>query len=466
MAANSGAYYEGLQYASQGVEPVNFGELSMGFAKIVEDKRLEEKRDREKKEDFQMEMTKLFGEEIYSAFDGTGLADADILASKIKDSIVGRANVVNSLYENGKLTRSQVMQEMVKLNAQSTKYATAISSISDTLKKQEELGAELSESSKFMLNRIDDLMKNAVPVVDASGKFSLLSKDGDVLTSNPFDELQKLLDVRKRYDTESIINSVVAARGQEQIIRDGQVIKKPRDIGESDEKAFTDIVNSLDDEDMFDIVERIDLRDADGNRLKASIDNKSVFKITNREELKGKIVEYLKESAQAKINSLESVDEVAGENVQSQRRRDAIALGKLKTEEESFAVNKTTEGLMKGVDFLKPVTLNTLPVTETPTSNINMERYTINDDGQYVVDVAYYTLEDRGITQSPDRVLKRESIVLTDLSDINSVRVRSKLPPLESLPVNPNATNLVGQNLRQIGPQIPQGMPAAKPKLY
>lgn len=430
MAANSGAYYEGLQYASQGVEPVKFGELSMGFAKIVEDKRLEEKRDREKKEDFQMEMTKLFGEEIYSAFDGTGLADVDILGSKIKDSFVARANVVNSLYENGKLTRSQVMQEMVKIKAQSSKYSIVISSISDTLKKQEELGGELSESSKFMLNRIDDLMKNAVPVVDASGKFSLLSKDGDVITKNPFDELQKLLDVRKRYDTDSIINSVVAARGQEQIIRGDKVIKKPRDIGESDQKAFKDIVTSLDDEDMYDIVERIDLRDAEGNRIKASIDNKSVFKITNREELEGKVVDYLKESAQAKINNLESIDEVAGESVQSQRRRDAAALGRIKAEDAPVKVDRA-EG---GYDIIaNPKIINSIKTSKPSGSDITVYGYGLNEKGQHVVRVEYDSVEEK--YGEIFEIKKSETLVLGDLESINRVRILyGNLPPITKLP--------------------------------
>lgn len=424
MAANSGAYYEGLQYASQGVEPVKFGELSMGFAKIVEDKRLEEKRDREKKEGFQMEMTKLFGEEIYSAFDGTGLADADIVNAKIKDSIVARANVVNSLYENGKLTNAQMMQEMVKLNAQSSKYASFAGSISDKVKELQDLGGDASEYSRLMLDRLDELMREATPVMDSSGNLSFLSKDGEVINNNPFNELQKLLDVRKRYDTESIINSVVAARGQEQIIRGGQVIKKPRDIGEGDEKAFINVVNSLDDADMFDIAERAGVR--------VDRDQKYVFNITNKEEVRSGIVKYLKESAQAKINNLESIDEVAGESVQSQRRRDAAALGRIKAEDAPVKVDRADGGY----DIIaNPKTINSIKTSKPSGSDVTVSGYGLNEKGQHVVRVEYDSVEAIENTMDSAKLKQSETLVLDDLESINRVRVLyGNLPAITELP--------------------------------
>lgn len=432
MAANSGAYYEGLQYASQGVEPVKFGEIAMGFAKIVEDKRLEEKRDREKKEDFQMEMTKLFGEEIYSAFDGTGLADTDIVNSKIKDSIIARANVINSLYENGKLTNAQMMQEMVKLNAQSSKYASFAGSISDKVKEFNKLGGDASEYSRLMLDRLDELMKDATPVMDSSGNLSFLSKDGDVINKNPFNELQSLLDVRKRYDTESIINSVVAARGQEQIIRGGQVIKKPRDIGEADEKAFLNVVNSLDDADMFDIAQRA------GVEVKR--DPNSVFKITNREEVKSGLVNYMKESSQAKINSLESVDEVAATEINSKLQRDYMAAKKFADDQQKSIVNLVGE---KDEDqemqvFPKQgesVLVKSLIVDNKALPNASIGKYVVDKNGVHKATVSYNTVidvpSDVGLEVIKKEVLVTEDITLKDPGAINQIRTQFGLDPIK-----------------------------------
>jgi hypothetical protein len=448
MAANSGAYYEGLQYASQGVQPVNFGELSMGFAKIVEDKRLEEKRDKEKREATQMEMTRLFGEEIYSSFDGTGLADIDIVNSKIKDSIVARANVINSMYEKGELTNPQMMQEMVKLNAQSSKYASFANSISTKVEEIQKLGGNASEYTTLMLERIDNLMKNASPVMDSSGNLSFLTKDGDQIVSNPFNELQKLLDVREKYDTDSIINSVLRSRGKEKVIEGGVVVEKLSDLNENDEKAFRDVVSTLDDADKFDIAMRA--MKAGG---KVDRDPNSVFKILNTKEVEDTIVNYMKETAQGRIDQVKTVDEVAGFSIESQRKRDAIAASRVKEDKVTVIENESN-----GYDVIgKPVAINTIKVSGKPVSDIIVTGYSVDQQGRNIVEVEYNEIKEIGIESV--KVPRTERVPVDDLSTLNKVRVLyGKLEPVKSMPPQPEV-----QNAAQpfIGPQQP-----AKPKAY
>jgi hypothetical protein len=449
MAANSGAYYEGLQYASQGVQPVNFGELSMGFAKIVEDKRLEEKRDKEKREATQMEMTRLFGEEIYSSFDGTGLADIDIVNSKIKDSIVARANVINSMYEKGELTNPQMMQEMVKLNAQSSKYASFANSISTKVEEIQKLGGNASEYTTLMLERIDNLMKNASPVMDSSGNLSFLTKDGDQIVSNPFNELQKLLDVREKYDTDSIINSVLRSRGKEKVIEGGVVVEKLSDLNENDEKAFRDVVSTLDDADKFDIAMRA--MKAGG---KVDRDPNSVFKILNTKEVEDTIVNYMKETAQGRIDQVKTVDEVAGFSIESQRKRDAIAASRVKEDKVTVIENESN-----GYDVIgKPVAINTIKVSGNPVSDIIVTGYSVDQQGRNIVEVEYNEIEEIGLESV--KVPRTERVPVDDLSTLNKVRVLyGKLEPVKSMPPQPEV-----QNAAQpfIGPQ----QQPAKPKAY
>lgn len=435
MAANSGAYYEGLQYASQGVQPVNFGELSMGFAKIMEDKRLEEKRDREKREATQMEMTRLFGEEIYSPFDGTGLADTDIVSAKIKDSIVARANVINSMYEKGELTNPQMMQEMVKLNAQSKKYAAFVSGIETKIGEIQKLGGNASEYTTLMLENVDNLMKNATPVMDASGNLSFLTKDGDQIVSNPFNELERLLDVRQKYDVTPFIDNLLKTRGKERLIEGGAVVEKLTDINENDEKAFRDIVNTLDDADKFDIAQRAGIT--------VERDPNSVFKILNQEAVDKGIVDYMKETAQSKINQTKAVDEVAASQLSMQLNQDYRAAQKWAKENQGAIVNVVGE---KDEDqeiqvFPAPgqnVLVKSIIVDNNAIPTANIGRYVVDKDGNHKATISYVTTKEippeqgRG-TSTFKEVTTTEDITITDPGTINQIRTQFGLEPIKEV---------------------------------
>jgi hypothetical protein len=448
MAANSGAYYEGLQYASQGVQPVNFGELSMGFAKIMEDKRLEEKRDREKREATQMEMTRLFGEEIYSPFDGTGLADIDIVNAKIKDSIVARANVINSMYEKGELTNPQMMQEMVKLNAQSNKYASFANSISTKVEEIQKLGGNASEYTTLMLERIDDLMKNASPVMDDSGSLKFLTKDGDAVVSNPFNELERLLDVRQKYDTTPVIESLIRSRGKERVTEGGAVIEKLVDLNENDEKAIRNIVNTLDDADKFDIAMRA------GVEVKR--DPNSVFKILNQDEVDSGIVTYMKDLAKGRIDQTKTVDEVAGEQLSMQLRQDYRAGQKFANETKLTEVNakideETGEQIISAFPAPgKKISVNSLIVGGRGIAYPSIAYYSLDKDGVHRARISYETeievpseMGNRQVTKKKVDVV--EDVVLEDVININQVRTEFGLPPMEEVSTTPTPSGGAGK---------------------
>jgi len=435
MAANSGAYYEGLQYASQGVQPVNFGELSMGFAKIMEDKRLEEKRDREKREATQMEMTRLFGEEIYSAFDGTGLADIDIVNAKIKDSIVARANVINSMYDKGELTNPQMMQEMVKLNAQSNKYASFANSISTKVEEIQELGGNASEYTTLMLERIDDLMKNASPVMDNAGNLKFLTKDGDAVVSNPFNELERLLDVRQKYDTTPVIESIIKSRGKERVTEGGAVVEKLVDLNENDEKAIRDIVNTLDDADKFDIAMRA------GVEVKR--DPSSVFKILNQDEVDSGIVTYMKDLAKGRIDQMKTVDEVAGEQLSMQLNQDYRAAQKFAKENQGAVVNvvgdkEEDQEIQVFPAPGKNVLVKSIIVDNNAIPTANIGRYVVDKDGNHKATISYVTTKEvppeqgRGPSTLKE-VTTTEDITITDPGTINQIRTQFGLDPIKEV---------------------------------
>jgi hypothetical protein len=449
MAANSGAYYEGLQYASQGVKPVNFGELSMGFAKIVEDKRLEEKRDKEKREATQMEMTRLFGEEIFSAFDGTGLADTDIVNAKIKDSIIARANVINSMYEKGELTNPQMMQEMVKLNAQSKKYAAFANSISEKVEEIQKLGGNASEYTTLMLENIDNLMKNATPVMDASGNLSFLTKDGETMVSNPFNELDRLMDVRQKYDITPFIDNLLKTRGKERVVEGGAVVEKLTDINESDEKAFRDIVNTLDDADKFDIAQRAGIT--------VERDPNSVFKILNQEAVDQGIVDYMKETAQSKINQTKTVDEVAASQLSMQLNQDYRAAQKWAKENQGAIVNVV--GDKDGDQEIqvypapgKQVIVKSMVIDNKQLSSVNIGKYVKDKDGNHKVTISYKGLVpdenaplDFDNKNSMKEVIMTEDITLKDAGTINQVRTQFGMDPIKEVSTTPQAASGAGK---------------------
>jgi hypothetical protein len=396
MASNTGAYFEGMQYANKGVQPVNFGELSMGFAKIVEDKRAQEKQDRIRRENTQMEMQKLFGEEVYSAFDGTGLKDVDVVTAKIKDSIVARANVLNSMFEKGELTAPQMMQEMQKLNAQSKKISSFASSAA---KSFEEIQGNTNSSAatEYLVQRANQLFQEATPVMDSSGKISFLSKDGDVMTNNPVDQLDRLLQNRNKFDVDNLAETIVNTQGQiRKTYENGQVITSKGEVGESQIEYISNLVNSMDAEDLFDI--------ADQAGIEVEMDNASVFSIKNEDQVKAKVKKHLEDYTREKFKAKTSVDEVAGKQLSVQMQREYREAEKFKKQNEGAIVDIKEDGSVVAYPAQnKKINVTSLVIEGRPISAANIGSYSVSPEGEHQVTITYSSTEDLLSGMSPDK---------------------------------------------------------------
>lgn len=442
MASNTGAYFEGMQYANQGVQPVNFGEIATGFAKIVEDKRLEAKRDKERREETQMEMSKLYGEEIYSAFDGTGLKDVDVVTGKIKDSIVARANVLNSMFEKGSLTAPQMMQEMQKLNAQSKKIASFANSSAEKFNEIQN-NPNSSAATGVKIIRATQLFENATPIMDASGKFSFLSKDGDVVTNSPVDELERLLDNRDKVDVDGIAKTIIDTRGQlQKTYQDGKVIESKGSVGEGEKKYISNLVDSMDAEDIFDIADQAGFED-----VKAEIDPNHVFKIVNEDQVKQRVKEYLEEYTQEAFNAQTKVDEVAGKNMSLALQREYRAAEEYKRANEGAVVNlipSEEEGGKPTLQIYPPpnkkVVVDSLVTKTKSFSRGSIGSYTENPDGTHSATISYTTVievpDSTGIGMTKKEVQIVEDVELDTLESVNQIRTQFKMEPLKSLPLS------------------------------
>jgi hypothetical protein len=438
MASNTGAYFEGMKYANQGVKPINFGELSMGFAKIVEDKRAQEKEDRIRRENTQMEMQKLFGEEVYSAFDGTGLKDVDVVTGKIKDSIVARANVLNSMFEKGELTAPQMMQEMQKLNAQSKKISSFASSAAKSFEDIQN-NPNSSAATDHLIQRANQLFQEATPVMDSSGKISFLSKDGDVMTNNPVDQLDRLLQNRSSYDIDGLAENIVNTQGQiRKTYENGQVITSKGEVGESQIEYISDLVNAMDEEDLYDIAYQLGFT--------PEMDNNNVFKMVDEEGVKSKVKEELVNYTKQKFKSKEAVDEVAGKKISLELQKEYRAAEKYKQENEGAVVNVVgTEDGKEEIQVYPPagktVTVKSLVVGGKSLPAANIGNYVVDKDGKHKASISYQTvidIPDAGIGEPTQKeVLVTEVMELTDPATINQIRAQFKMEPIKevSLPI-------------------------------
>jgi hypothetical protein len=436
MASNTGAYFEGMKYANQGVQPVNFGEIATGFAKIIEDKRLEAKKDKERREATQMEMSKLYGEEIYSAFDGTGLKDVDVVTGKIKDSIVARANVLNSMFEKGTLTAPQMMQEMQKLNAQSKKIASFASSSADSFTKIQE-NANSSAATEFLAQRANQLFQEATPIMDANGKISFLSKDGDVMTNNPVDEMERLLQNRDKVDVDGIAKNIIETRGQlQKTYQDGKVIESKGSVGESEKTYISNLVDSMDAEDIFDI--------ADQAGVKVDMDPNSVFKIANEDEVKEGVKKYLEEYTQESFNAQTKIDEVAGKNMSLALQREYRAAEEYKKANEGAVVNVIAgEDEKERIEVYPPagkkIMVESLVTKGQSFSKGSIGNYTVDEDGNHTASISYTSTIDVpaevGKGTEKKTVTITEDVKLDTPAAINQVRTQFGMEPIKDVPL-------------------------------
>ena len=461
MAQNT-AQFEAMQYSQ--AAPVDFGKIAMGFAQVSENKRLEAEKKQKEKDDFQVKMDELYGETIYAPFDNTGLANIDITNQKIKDSIVAQSNIINKMFEEGKLSRPEVSRRMNLLKAQTSQYSNFINGISGAVEEYKKLGDNASASSRYIMDKANELFQNTAPGVDSESMLKFYTKDGETLQSTPFMELQSMLDIRASVNEKEIVNEIIGfEKNANKIFESGTVYNKFLETGKLQSEHKTLIsswTKTQDDKDLFDL--------ADKAGVEVKLEPGKLLSIQNRKEVEGKVNEYLESLTESSLNIRDYKDEVEGTKLtgmlaDDKRQIEALRLRQKELEgEPSFDVyenpslqdgegfqvvprqNKQPSIIGLTQDSLKKLGAETGLLGAIPEATISYyEEYgknsyvTIN----YPI-VVTPKVEDKETGKTKDGVPYKsyttQRLRLSDPETKNFVRTRLKIPPTQSLQINTN----------------------------
>jgi hypothetical protein len=450
MAQNT-AQFEAMQYSQ--AAPVDFGKIAMGFAQVSENKRLEAEKKQKEKEDFQVKMDELYGETIYSPFDNTGLANIDIANQKIKDSIVGQSNIINKMFEEGKLSRPEVSRRMNLLKAQTSQYSNFINGISGAVEEYKKLGDNASASSKYIMDKANELFQNTAPGVDSDSMLKFYTKDGETLQSTPFMELQSMLDIRASVNEKEIVNEIVGfEKNANKIFESGTVYNKFLETGKLQSEHKTLIsswTKTQDDKDLFDL--------ADKAGVEVKLEPGKLLSIQNRKEVEGKVNEYLQSLTESSLNIRDWRDDVEGTKLtgmlaDDKRQIEALRLKQRELEGEpgfdlyenpdqidglGFQVvpkqNKQPSIIGLTQDSLKKLGAEAGILGAIPEATISYyEEYGKNS----YVTISYPVV--RMVGDVPIKETKADRLRIPDLETKNFVRTRLKIPTTQSLQINTN----------------------------
>ena len=452
MAQNT-AQFEAMQYSQ--AAPVDFGKIAMGFAQVSENKRLEAERKQKEREDFQVKMDELYGETIYSPFDNTGLANIDIANQKIKDSIVGQSNIINKLFEEGKLSRPEVSRRMNLLKAQTSQYSNFINGISGAVEEYKKLGDNASASSKYIMKKADELFQNTAPGVDSDSMLKFFTKDGDVLQSTPFMELQGMLDIRAGVNEKEIVNEIIGfEKNANKIFEAGTVYNKFLETGKLQEEhknLISKYTKAQDDKDLYDFADKAGIID------EVSLEDGKLFSIQNRKEVEGKVNEYLESLTESSLNIRDWRDDVEGTKLtgmlaDDKRQIQALRLKQRELEgEPSFDIYENPDQI-DGLGFQVVPKQNKQPsivgLTRDSLKKLGAEagllgsipEATISYYEEYgknsYVTISYPVI--RMIGEVPVKDTRADRLRISDLETKNFVRTRLQIPPNQSLQINTN----------------------------
>lgn len=443
--ADQGALYAGMNYSTK-VEPVDFGGLALGFAKISEDKRLESERKQKEKEDFQVEMNKLYGEEIYTAFDNTGIENIDIIGGKLKDGIVAHSETLNKLYTENKISKPELQARMNKLKSQSAKYNGFITQLGDYADKVQSLGSDASEATRLILQRMDELVKNATPVVDSEGNISFLSKSGEVITQTPFSQLDRIMDFRKQVDEKSIIDGMVNTEGAlSKLFEKGAIKSTYLENGrlkEAHRTLLSRYTSTLDDTDLYDIASRAG--------IDVELSPKDVLKITNKDAVKAGVNQYLEKLALGEYQRKESLDYAEYTTVMDRHNLTKTQIGKALQEDQSYVKNTlpASDNKLQRSQYvlLKPQKVANLqgmmtdlmkvfPASATPGIDFNtaeVSDYQEDGKGGHYATITYVReIPQKSITGEPVdpiKIVDSQTVQMTSPEVIGRVRAVTGLP--------------------------------------
>lgn len=288
--AKGGAYYAAAGVANQ-VQPVDFGSIAKGFANVAESKRLEAKADAKYRQDFLMKQQELFGDEVIGEFDGTGIDNVDGVASKVKTAIKNHAEILNSLYEEGKISESQLNSRMRKLSSASAQYRGMVGNISNFIQKHNELGGKSSKYNEMVIERLNSFTEDMLPTVDENSNLVLLSKGGKKgIQQTGMSKIQDMLVPREGIQDSELFQGVMAGIKPSTLVRGDSIVNTylPNNtLSTNTENYIKEWVSSKSDAEIIDLA------------VKNNIDYGDGIDIENRDQVEKQLSENYKNKTKA-----------------------------------------------------------------------------------------------------------------------------------------------------------------------
>jgi hypothetical protein len=176
---------------------------------------------------------------------------------------------------------------------------------------------------------------------------------------------------------------------------------------------------------------------------KVDRDPNSVFKILNTKEVEDTIVDYMKETAQGRIDQVKTVDEVAGEQLSMQLNQDYRAAQKFAKENQGAVVNvvgdkEEDQEIQVFPAPGKNVLVKSIIVDNNAIPTVNIGRYVVDKDGNHKATISYVTTKEippeqgRGPSTFKE-VTTTEDITITDPGTINQIRTQFGLDPIKEV---------------------------------
>ena len=334
--AVKGAYYAAAATANQ-VQPVSFGDIAMGFANIAEAKRKESAEQAKYRQDFLMKQQELFGDEIAGEFDGTGIDNLDSVGTKLKSSIKKHAEILNSLYEEGKISESQLNSRMRKLSNASSKFRALPAEAASFIQKDSELGGDSSAYNDKVLEMLEKFSGDMLPVIDENSDLVLLTRNGENgLERASLSEMQNLLSAKQGVKDNDIFKEVKAGIQPTNKIKGKAVVSTYMPNGELTENTknyLKERFDTMSDDQLIDLA------------IKNDIDYGSGLDIKDPETLKKSLIGVYEEKTKAYLTAQEAADEVRGITLALQQgnfeiTKEKFEISKKKSEEEARTMLK------------------------------------------------------------------------------------------------------------------------------
>jgi hypothetical protein len=330
--AKGGAYYAAAGVANQ-VQPVDFGSIAKGFANVAESKRLEAKADAKYRQDFLMKQQELFGDEVIGEFDGTGIDNVDGVASKVKTAIKNHAEILNSLYEEGKISESQLNSRMRKLSSASAQYRGMVGNISNFIQKHNELGGKSSKYNEMVIERLNSFTEDMLPTVDENSNLAFLSKGGKTgIAKTSISQFQNMLSAKEGVNDSELFQGVMAGIKPSVKYVDGKVVSTflPNDnISDNTKNYLKETFSSMSDDQLIDLA------------VKNDIDYGDDLTISDKKALQQQLLEKYESKTKSYLLDQEVQNEVEGIKLGLQKSTYQISRERADRESEKYKKETT-----------------------------------------------------------------------------------------------------------------------------